>query len=132
MSQLTDEIEASAGSAVLVDRFVYTTMAYHGAGLQMGIDAVVEVYKPILRRLQPELIIILDLPCDLIEMRKPPIDRIEAKDTAFFIRVREAYLAIGSRMTNAAIVDAQRSPLEVHRQVLRLVSDLLPTGFSTV
>jgi len=131
MSQLADEIEASAASVVLVDRFVYTTMAYHGGGLQMGIDAVEEVYAPVLHRLQPELVIILDLPYDLIAVRKQVTDRIETKEAAFHERVRQAYLTIASSMTNAAVVDACRSPREVHHEVLQLVSGYLSADFSS-
>jgi dTMP kinase len=130
MSQLADEIEASSASTVLVDRFIYTTMAYHGGGLQIGIDAVQDVYAPIIRRLQPELVIILDLPCDLIARRKSAADRIEGKDAAFYERVRKAYLAIASTMTNAVVIDAQQSRREVHHQILQLVTGRLSSALT--
>jgi dTMP kinase len=121
MNQVAEEVIISSDSVVLVDRFVDTTMAYHGGGLELGIDAVKEVYAPILRRLTPDLVVVLDLPVDLIMTRKHPGDRIEAADPAFYERVRETYLAIASQTSNTVVVDATRTPTEVHYGILELV-----------
>ncbi|MGH7931107.1 MAG: dTMP kinase, partial [Candidatus Binatia bacterium] len=107
MNQVLEEIATCAESVVLLDRFVYTTMAYHGGGLEMGINAVEEVYQPVLRRFRPQLVVVLDLPSEVIVRRKVAMDRIETENRAFFERVRRAYAEIVSTLPYAIQIDAQ-------------------------
>ena len=49
-------------------------------------------------------------------------DRLESEKAEFFERVREGYLAAGRDYSDyVSIVDADRTPDEVHRDVLSLV-----------
>lgn len=123
MNQVADEIATHQASVVLVDRFVYTTMAYHGGGLEIGIEAVEEVYGPIIRRFSPDLVVILDLPIHLITERRAPADRIEIKDAAFYERVRGAYTAMAMQLPSAVVVDGRASSAEVHARVSALLSE---------
>jgi dTMP kinase len=132
MSQLIDEIDALTGSIVLVDRFVYTTLAYHGGGLEMGLDAVREVYMPVLSGLQPDLVLFMDIPPELIAMRKPATDRIESRDKEFHERVRNAYLTLASETVNSIVVDARKTELELHREVLERVIGLLGSTHKSI
>lgn len=120
MNQVLEEIAACTASVVLVDRFVYTTMAYHGGGLELGVNAVEEVYQPVLRRFRPDLVVVLDLPSQLITRRKAATDRIENEDGSFFERVRTAYADIASALSYAVQIDAQSPETEVHEQILSL------------
>jgi dTMP kinase len=126
MSEVLDEVKSSAASVILIDRFVYTTMAYHGGGLQLGIADVEEVYAPILRRFRPDLVVILDLPPTMIAARKAASDRIEENDRQFYERVREVYENIALTLPNAVKIDAIPTAMAVHREILQLVLNYLP------
>lgn len=122
MNQALEEMEASTASVLIVDRFVYTTMAYHGGGLGLGITEVRKIYAPILRRFRPALVVVLDLPANLVQTRIcRPRDRIENRDLAFFERVHRAYTEIASIVSNAVEIDARRPVTQVHEDVLSLV-----------
>src|SRR5215470_7361927 len=121
MNQLVEEITMQPVSVVLVDRFVYTTMAYHGGGLDMGVAAVEEIYAPVMGRFQPDLVIVLDLPPNLIASRQSASDRVEQMDLAFFGRVRAAYLELAARLPYAVMLDASQGKSAVREQVLSVV-----------
>lgn len=118
MSQLVDEIASQSTDVVLIDRFVYTTMAYHGGGLTMGVAAVEEIYAPVVRRFQPDLVVVLDMPPTLIASRQSASDRVEHMDLAFFTRVRAAYVELAARLPAAVLLDASQDKSAVHQQVL--------------
>jgi dTMP kinase len=121
MNQIVEDIAASDASVFLVDRFVYTTAAYHGGGLEMGIAAVEEVYAPILRRCPPDLVVLLDLPTDLVPLRKTATDRVEEESRAFYERVGAAYASIASALPCAVRIDARQPEADIHAQLLPLV-----------
>lgn len=124
MNQVLEEIAASTASVVLVDRFVYTTMAYHGGGLELGVNAVEEVYQPVLRRFRPDLVVVLDLPPQIIRRTTAP-DRIEKEDEEFFERVRTTYADIASALPYAVRIDSRSPEVEVHEQILSLTLELI-------
>lgn len=125
MNQLLDEVAAATEDVVLIDRFIYTTMAYHGGGLEMGIEPVQEIYAPITAQFTPDLILYLDLPPEQIAMRKPPRDRVETKPLDFHTRVRTAYHAIAAALPNARTIDAQSDEVTVHQHILDIVRELV-------
>jgi dTMP kinase len=130
MNQLVEELGTRSASVILIDRFVYTTMAYHGGGLGMGVAAVEEVYAPVLARLQPDLVIVLDMSPDLIATRRAATDRVEQMDHAFFERVRATYAELAARLPTVVVLDASQSEVAVHEQVLSLVLARLRVRFS--
>ena len=121
MSQLVDEIARQVADVVLIDRFVYTTMSYHGGGLKMGVAAVEEIYAPVMRQFQPDLVLVLDMPPALIASRQSASDRVEHMDLSFFTRVRAAYVELAARLPAAVLVDASQDKSAVHQQVLSQV-----------
>lgn len=125
MNQMVDELDTAAADIALVDRFVYTTMAYHGGGLEMGIDAVAEIYAPITARCTPALVLCLDMPPHLIAARKPAGDRIEAKPIDFHVRVRDAYRTIMTRLPNARTIDAKDDEDAVHTRIVAAVREFI-------
>ena len=118
MSQLVDEVARQSADVVLIDRFVYTTMAYHGGGLAMGVAAIEEIYAPVVRRFQPDLVVVLDMPPNLIASRRSASDRVERMDVAFFTCVRDAYVELAARLPSAVLLDANQDKSAVHQQVL--------------
>lgn len=126
MNQVLEEVTESGASVAVLDRFVYTTMAYHGGGLSMGVAAVEEVYAPVLSRLTPDLVIFLDLPPEEITRRKPPRDWVEAGTMDFHSRVRQTYCSLAARLPNFVTVDAMATEPAIANQILAEVLRRLP------
>lgn len=121
MNQVVDEIETSHCQVVLVDRFVYTTMAYHGGGLSLGVDVVRDIYAPVLARLVPDLVVFFDLPPEVITTRKIPCDRVEAQPLDFHARVLATFRSIFAELPYATTLDANRPIDDVYSDLERLV-----------
>lgn len=85
------------GYVVLCDRFVDASIAYQGAGLELGEDAVWRINQFALDGLEPDITIMFELPPEeatrrLSMSRKGhALDRIERRDKAYFDRVREVF-----------------------------------------
>ena len=117
------------GGVVLTDRFVFSTLAYQGAG--RGVDA------HILRRLHaqfcgdrwPDLTIVLDIAPEVGLARSDrrhisagsDETRFEALDIDFHRRVRRAFLDISAATPNAIVVDATADPETVAAEIARRV-----------
>lgn len=85
----------AAGRWVLCDRFLDASIAYQGAGRELGVDRVAELHKMMGVVIEPDLTLLLDMPVEAglarMAARGKP-DRIEREALAFFERARAAYL----------------------------------------
>jgi dTMP kinase len=120
-----------AGRCVVCDRFLGSSIAYQGAGLQVGYEAVRAVNAYATGGLSPDLTIVLDAPVGvaaerLVAERGAAADTIESRDTAFHQRVRNAYLALPELVPGAVVVvDATRSVGAVHEEIAAHVAKCL-------
>jgi dTMP kinase len=83
------------GAWVVCDRFTDSTYAYQGGGREMGFAPIAKLEAEVHPKLQPDQTFYFDLPPSLAAERRAKAraaDRFEAKDLAFFERVRSAYL----------------------------------------
>ena len=88
------------GRWVLCDRFIDASHAYQGGG--RGVDAALlaTLDAAVAAERQPDLTILVDLEPAQAQQRREAAraaDRFEAESLAFFLRVREAYLARAAR-----------------------------------
>ncbi len=103
----------AAGRDVVCDRFLWSSLAYQGAGRGLGVAAVEAVNLPALSGAEPDLVVVLDLPVSDGLARAGGIpDRIEAEPAAFHERVREAFLALAAER-GGVVVDASLPVEEV-------------------
>jgi len=125
------------GSIVLCDRFTDSTEAYQGNGRKLGSNAVLELHRVLCGDLQPDLTILLDSDSakSLGRARRrnkrvsrhgagshSDENRFEQETRAFFVRVREGYLAIAKREpARVAVVDARGTPGQTHQRILEIV-----------
>lgn len=100
-----------AGTVVLQDRYVDSSIAYQGAGRELGGDEIRELSRWATRDLVPDLTVLLDL--DVAEGRRRldaargRFDRLEAEAAAFHERVRRTYLELAaSEPDRFLVVDA--------------------------
>lgn len=117
------------GEWVLCDRYLDASVAYQGAGRQLGVERVVQVHELMGLSLQPDLTVLLDMPVEAglarMAARGKP-DRIESESLAFFERARAAYLQRAKDDPDRfVVVDASRSLDDVGREVAHAVQSLI-------
>lgn len=119
-----------AGRCVLCDRFTDASEAYQGGGRGVGTETIRALAGIAHPGLQPDLTILFDAPAAVAHARLAGRgngqDRIEAEDTAFFERVRAAYLAMAAREPRRMrVVDATRPEAEVAASVAALIDAVI-------
>ncbi|WP_125705249.1 dTMP kinase [Lacticaseibacillus daqingensis] len=116
-----------AGEVVVCDRFVDSSVAYQGAGRQIGEQAVLEMNQFATDGIQPGLTLYLDVPSEIGLARiaahrtSRQFDRLDQESLAFHQRVRAAYLRL-----------AQQEPERIHtidatQPMAQVVADCLAT-----
>ncbi|HTW12714.1 MAG TPA: dTMP kinase [Solirubrobacteraceae bacterium] len=119
-----------AGAWVLLDRFVDSSLAYQGAGRGLGIEAVRELNQFATGGLAPDRTLLLTLDADAALARasdrgQAP-DRLERESSAFFERIRAAYLQLAAaEPERVRVLDAAAPPAAVLDQALSALADLL-------
>lgn len=101
------------GTDVVSDRYVPSSLAYQGIGRGLGVDRVDELNRWATGGLEPDLVVVLDLPEGATALRDVgPPDRLERESAAFHARVRDAYREL-ARDRGWVVVDASGSIEEV-------------------
>jgi len=121
------------GQWVLCDRFTDATLAYQGGGSGLNpawIRQLAEIAHP---RLVPDLTLLFDatpaVTLARLAGRGNRPDRFETEGTAFFERVRQAYLDIAAREpARVRLIDATPDEREVAAAVARALDAAFPTG----
>jgi len=95
-AQLVAEVIRPAleeGKVVVCDRFTHSTIVYQGYGRGLDFTAIKMVNNMATRYVDPDLVILLDIPPEQGLARKRSLkDRFELEDLSFHQRVREGYL----------------------------------------
>ncbi len=121
-AQLVREIIQPAlelGQLVVSDRFLLANVVYQGHAGGLAPEAVWQVGQIATAGIQPDLIVLLDMPADQAAARidRAP-DRMEAKGLDYLRRVRQGFLEEARRQPDRiAIVDASRPPTEVQQSI---------------
>ncbi|WP_262315713.1 dTMP kinase [Lacticaseibacillus parakribbianus] len=116
-----------AGEVVICDRFVDSSVAYQGAGRQIGEDAVLAMNQFATEGLTPVRTLYLDVPSQVglarIEAHRQDrqYDRLDRESIAFHQRVRGAYLRLAEREPERIVTIDATKPLA------QVVSDCLGT-----
>jgi dTMP kinase len=110
-----------AGTCVLSDRFVGSTLAYQGAAGGLPEADIRAVAQVAIGGRWPDLDVLFDVDTETAMRRlNPLLDRMESKGSAFHRRVREGYLAESRRDPKRhLVVDASRTPDEVFNDLLK-------------
>ena len=120
----------AAGSWVLLDRFIDSSLAYQGGGRELGIDAVRAINDFGIRGTWPDRTLLLTLDPRLGRSRsraRPAApDRLERERDDFFDRTTAAYLDLQARdPERIRQIDASQPPEAVLAAALRELDDLL-------
>ena len=110
---------------VVSDRFSPSTLAYQGVARGMGVDDVERRGAAVAGGVEPDVVIVLDLPDDVAEARvTQDRDRFEREGDDFHARVRAAYRELAPAR-GWVVVDASGTPDEVAERVWAAVAPRL-------
>lgn len=110
------------GGVVLCDRYYHSSLAYQGYGHGLDLDALMAITRFATGGLEPDLILLLDLPVELgLQRRRKEgnLNRLDAFALDFHRAVRQGYLALArAEPARWAIIDA-RPPIEAVQRAIR-------------
>jgi dTMP kinase len=122
----------AAGAIVLCDRYVDASLAYQGAGLGLGVDAVAGVNRFATAGLMPDVTFLFDVPVAVSRARVAEDragsgpDRIERRSDAYFQRVRDAFLRMAEQEPHRVVrLDATRPADELEQEIWARVQNWL-------
>jgi dTMP kinase len=116
----------AAGLWVLCDRFTDATYAYQGGGRGIAREHIAQLEQWVQGDLRPDLTVLLDVPIAVGLQRageRSAPDRFEREQSAFFERVRTAYLDLAKRYPQRFRVIDTTQPLEAVQRALGTVLD---------
>lgn len=116
-----------AGTDVVTDRYIGSSLAYQGVGRGLGVEEVRRLSEFATGGLWPDLIIVLDLPFDTSRTRvSAERDRIETEGAGFHESVHRAFTELAAADPSRwAVVDGSGSVEEVAGRVDELVGEKL-------
>ncbi|MEE8640825.1 MAG: dTMP kinase [bacterium] len=139
-AQLVAEVVApalAAGTFVLLDRYVHSTLAYQGYGLGVDLGGASpdenlaklrELCRATVGDAWPDLVIVLDVEAEVgfARLAGETPDRIESRDVEFHRRVREGFLALAAQEPErVAVVNASPPEEEVFAEVKAALASVL-------
>ena len=114
------------GEIVISDRFMDSSVAYQGAGRDLGLDTVADLSLWATGGLRPDLTILLDVDPEIGLARVVGPDRLESEPLAWHRRVREAFLDIAARDPRRYLVlDASRPAEDLAVEITVVVEELV-------
>jgi dTMP kinase len=118
------------GRLVLLDRFLDSSLAYQGAGRELGVEAVREINRFAIAGIEPDRTLLLRIAPSAGRARQrgrsPEPDRLEREDESFFERTAAAYEEIARREPGRVrVLDANLPSAVVLDAALAALEDLL-------
>ncbi len=116
-----------AGKWVVTDRFIDSSLAYQGAGRDLGIDRVWDINAPAVDGCLPDIAIVLDVPPSIsAERASGPGDRFESEGVGLQETVAAGYRDLMLRFPDrVTLVAALGTPEQVHASVMATLVGLL-------
>lgn len=119
-----------AGTHVLLDRYVDSSLAYQGAARGLGVEQVRAINRFATGALEPDRTLLLRIAPTAGRSRRAdrgePPDRLEGEDAAFFERIAAAYDELAAaEPQRIRVLDAGFAPATVLADALDQLADLL-------
>lgn len=117
------------GEWVVCDRFVDASFAYQGGGRGLDWKKLEALAQWVLGDLQPDLTLIFDAPVEIAQQRLHAAtanpDRFEREQSAFFERVRRAYLRIATENPGRVhLLDATQTPSVINKLLENIIATI--------
>ena len=108
------------GVDVLTDRYTDSSIAYQGAGRDLGPQEIHDLLVWAVAGLFPDLTIVVDVPAAVGRARRGSVhDRIESEGDDFHERVRQHFLDLAAAAPQRYLVlDGTADPADLHAQVV--------------
>jgi len=126
------------GKIVLSDRFTDSTIAYQGAGRNLGIETVLEVDRIACHGVAPDLTLVIDIDAEAGLARAhcrnrsragASESRIDEQAVEFHRKVREAYHSLAAREPRRVrLIDGNAQPEVIAERVWEAVRGVLPNA----
>lgn len=116
------------GKCVIQDRYIYSSLAYQGAGRVLETDTVEQISLWAANNLWPDITFVLDLPIEEAQERRSgrSADRLEREAEKFHQTVRDGFLTLAqSTRAKTVVIDASLSETEIASIAQKHVSDLI-------
>jgi dTMP kinase len=118
------------GALVLLDRFVDSSLAYQGAGRELGVEQIREINRFATEGLQPDRTLLLCISPrsgrTRQDTRAQDPDRMELEGEEFFARIDAAYGDLArAEPRRISVLDAELPPDQVLSDALGAIEDLL-------
>ncbi|HIQ48173.1 MAG TPA: dTMP kinase, partial [Aquifex aeolicus] len=110
------------GKIVILDRFTLSTLAYQGYGKGIDLEVIDEFNIFATRGIEPDLIVLIDVPVELAIKRLRNRTRFEGKE--FLEKVRRGFLEIAKDKKNVVIIDGTREENSVFEDILKVLSGI--------
>ena len=106
-------------ATVVCDRYVDSSVAYQGAGRELGVEEVLALNLTVVGGLLPDLTFLVEIDIDTALARVGDKgDRIERAGAEFWPRVAEAYRALAARFSERyVVIDGDRGIDEVAAEI---------------
>ena len=107
------------GEVVLTDRYTDSSVAYQGAGRDLGAQEIHDLNMWAVDALVPDLTVVVDVSAQEGRRRRGEVhDRLEAEEDAFHEAIRAHYLAMAQgNPERYLVVDGTLPPEDVHATV---------------
>ena len=117
----------TSGAVVISDRYLDSSVAYQGAGRDLGEQWIADLSYWATEDLNPDLTILLDLDLEQRAARLAgELDRIEAAPAEFHALTRAAFLRIAEKNPQrVAVVNAGGEITDVHEQIVAVLAERL-------
>ncbi|SVD38631.1 uncharacterized protein METZ01_LOCUS391485, partial [marine metagenome] len=112
------------GQVVVLDRYIYSTLAYQGFGRGINIQQINYVNMMATEGLSPDITFLLDINPKNSFQRKPKgtLDRWELENIDFHKKVRNGYLKISGEDTNLwRVINADKPKESISEEVWEIV-----------
>jgi dTMP kinase len=108
----------ASGQDVVTDRYVPSSLAYQGYGRGMDVDALRRVSAEMAGAVEPDLVVLLEVPASIAAGRLEGRDRMEAAGDEFHARVADGYRRLAAADPDRwIVVDGDGSVDEVAERV---------------
>lgn len=117
-----------AGEIVITDRYTDSSVAYQGAGRDLGADEVHRLQMWAVHDLVPDLTVIVDVTAEEGRRRRGAVhDRMESEHDAFHESVRAHFRALAAADPERyLVIDGTADPADIAARVWQRVEPMLP------
>jgi len=114
-----------SGRDVVCDRYLASSLAYQGAGRELGVDEVLALSAFAVDGLMPDVVFLLDVPVAVSRARiGADRDRLEREPDEFHERVRQAFLSLAAEEPDVwVVIDGTLSVDAITEQIDAVVAE---------